>query len=205
MQNVSIYKVLLLSLFLNLHVHVHWKHFSLADSPVLQWCFSAPVVARLIKLHVLFFWTGTKKCCSGSLLLILGPKNFLRQQPWCNVLNDCIFLANKWNETETEATVPNNIPWCVHNALIQCTSKYMYCCHNLGSRATESKHVKMQNWCHTTHQRCSVKFMEVSKTMQGVDYKGNRKKSKGLHRSPTNHSLWYFSCISLENVSKFCP
>ena len=59
-QNVSIYKVLLLDLFLNLHVHVHWKHFSLADSPVLHWCFSAPVVARLIKLHVLFFfWTGT--------------------------------------------------------------------------------------------------------------------------------------------------
>ena len=43
------------SLFLN----PHWKHFSLA-SPVLQWFFfSAPVVIRLIKLHVLYCWTGT--------------------------------------------------------------------------------------------------------------------------------------------------
>ena len=85
--------MLLLDLFLNLHVHVHWKHFSLADSPVLQWCFSAPVVARLIKLHVLFFLNGHLEMLLG-LLTSLGPKNFLRQQPWGNVLNDCIFLAN---------------------------------------------------------------------------------------------------------------
>ena len=84
-QNVSIYKVLLLDLFLNLHVHVHWKHFSLADSPVLQWCFSAPVVARLIKLHEFFFLNGHLEMLLG-LLTSLGPKNFLRQQPWCNDL-----------------------------------------------------------------------------------------------------------------------
>ena len=65
------YKVLLLDLFLNLHVHVHWKHFSLADSPVLQWCFSAPVVARLITWHEFFF-------LNGHLEMLLELLNFFR-------------------------------------------------------------------------------------------------------------------------------
>ena len=65
------YKVLLLDLFLNLHVHVHWKHFSLADSPVLQWCFSAPVVARLITWREFFF-------LNGHLEMLLELLNFFR-------------------------------------------------------------------------------------------------------------------------------
>ena len=47
----------------------------------------------------------------------------------------------------------------------------------------------MQNWCHTTHQRCNVKFMEFSSTMQGVDYKENRKKKAKAYTEarPTIH------------------
>ena len=56
----------ILSLFLNLH----WKHFSLADSPVLQWGFSASVVARLVKLHVLFFEQAPRNVARAPNFLV---------------------------------------------------------------------------------------------------------------------------------------
>ena len=64
----------------------------------------------------------------------------------------------------------------------------------------------MQNWCHTTHQRRNVKFMEFSKTMQGVDYKKKtEKKAKAYTEArPTIHHDLFLAFLSKMSLN-FVP